>query len=124
MDSVEGYAKDWAKREKVEVDTLSEWVKSVRSLIQIRVSKLKGSMSTKAHSIFKDPQVIQELSCLHDKYVVVPADKASNNIVFVCKKHYIDCLIKELGINNTLGNPTYTLSMLTKQEILENTNRF
>ena len=42
MDSVEDYAKDWAKREKVEVDTLSEWVKSVRSLIQIRVSKLKG----------------------------------------------------------------------------------
>ena len=102
MDSVEDYAKDWAKREKVEVDTLSEWVKSVRSLIQIRVSNLKGSMSTKAPSIFKDPQVIEELSNLHDKYVVVPADKASNNIVFVCKKHYIDCLIKELGINNTL----------------------
>ena len=77
-------------------------------------------MNTKAPSIFKDPHVIEELSCLHDKYVVVPADKASNNIVFVCKKHYIDCLIKELGINNTLRNPTYTLSTLTKQEILEN----
>ncbi len=71
-------------------------------------------MSTKYPSIFKDPQVIEELSCLHDKYVVVPADKASNNIVFVCKKHYIDCLIKELGINNTLGNPTYTLKYAYK----------
>ena len=61
MDSVEDYAKNWAKREKVEVDTLSEWVKAVRSLIQIRVSKLKGSMSTKASSIFKDPKVVEKL---------------------------------------------------------------
>jgi hypothetical protein len=33
---------------------------------------------------------------------------------------YIDCLIKELGIDNSLGNPTYTLRALTKEEILDN----
>ena len=44
------------------------------------------------------------MSYLHDKYVVVPADKVTNNIVFVRKSHYIDCLIKELGIYNSLGN--------------------
>jgi hypothetical protein len=27
-------------------------------------------------------------SSLHDKYVIVPAGKASNNIVFVCKSYY------------------------------------
>ena len=37
MDSVEDYARQWAKREKEDLDTLSEWVKSVRSLIQIRI---------------------------------------------------------------------------------------
>jgi len=42
------------------------------------------------------------------KHVVVPADKASNKIVVVCKSHYIDCSIKELGVDNSLGNPTYT----------------
>jgi hypothetical protein len=30
------------------------------------------------------------LSSLHDKYVIVPADKASNNIVFVCKSYYFE----------------------------------
>ena len=39
MDSVEDYARQWAKREKENLDTLSEWVKSVRSLIQIRIKK-------------------------------------------------------------------------------------
>jgi hypothetical protein len=35
IDSVEDYARQWAKREKEDLDTLSEWVKSVRSLMQI-----------------------------------------------------------------------------------------
>jgi hypothetical protein len=38
----------------------------------------------------------------------VSVDKASNNIVFVCKSYYFECLIKELGINsNTSSNTTY-----------------
>ena len=39
-------------------------------------------------------------------YVLVPADKASNNIVFVCRAHYYQCIINELGINSTTGNRT------------------
>jgi len=45
---------------------------------------------------------------------------ASNNIVFVCKTYYIDCLVEELGINNNTGNPTYTPTSLSKDEILSN----
>jgi hypothetical protein len=33
MDSVEDYARQWAKCEKENLDTLSEWVKSVRCLV-------------------------------------------------------------------------------------------
>ena len=49
-------------------------------------------LDTKATFVFKDPEVAETLSIIHDKYVVVPADKAPNNIVFICIKHYIDCL--------------------------------
>jgi hypothetical protein len=50
---------------------LSEWVKSVRSLIQIRIKKnLSGSMSIHSTSIFMDPNVAKHLSLLHDKYVI------------------------------------------------------
>jgi hypothetical protein len=38
----------------------------------------------------------------------------------VCKSHFIDCLIKELSIDNSLGTPTYTPTTLTKEEILDN----
>jgi len=52
-----------------------------------------------ATSTFKELNVAKHLFHLHKKYVVVLADKVPNNIVFVCKSHYIDCLIKELGID-------------------------
>jgi hypothetical protein len=53
MYSVEDYARQWAKHEKEDLDTLSEWVKSVRSLIQIRIKKISGSMSIRSKSINK-----------------------------------------------------------------------
>ena len=53
-------------------------------------------------------------------YVNVYADKGPNNIVVVCKSHYVDCLIKELYTGNSFVNPTYTPTTLTKEEILDN----
>ena len=62
---------------------------------------------------------------LHDKSVIVPADKASNNIVFVCKSYYYECLIKEIGINNnTSGNTTYKPTSFDKDEILASHRSF
>jgi hypothetical protein len=53
--------------------------------------------------------------------VLVPADKASNNIVFVCKNYYSECFLHELGFTYTSGKPTYTqTNALTKDEILQN----
>jgi hypothetical protein len=51
--------------------------------------------------------------------LVLP-DKASNNIVFVCKAHYYQCIINEQGINSTISNRTYTPTAFSKDEILQN----
>jgi hypothetical protein len=93
MDSIEDYAYsglDVRKRMYI-IYTLSEWVKNVRSLIQIRIKNPNDSMITRATSMAKDPNDAKHLSHpLYEKYVVVPADNAPNHIVFVCKSHYID----------------------------------
>ena len=52
-------------------------------------------MSTRSTSIVKDSNVTKHLSLLHDKYVIVSPDKATYKISFVCKSHYVDCLVKE-----------------------------
>ena len=111
MDSVEEYTRQWAKREEVEAETLSEWVKAIMSLVNRRISILIcKTMSNRCKSVFDISEVPAELFELQEKYVVVPADKASNNIVFVCKTHYINCLVEKLGLNTSTGNPTCTPS--------------
>ena len=47
-------------------------------------------MYRRYESVFNDPDVTAELAELHEKFVVVSADKASNNITFVSKTHYIN----------------------------------
>ena len=101
MDAVEDYARRWIKREvdqDPELESLSDWVRTIRSLVQGRIHKLKIFVNSRPKSVFKDQEALKCLSSLHDKYVIVPADKASNNIVFVCKSYYFECLFKELGI--------------------------
>ena len=81
----------------------------------LRIHKLKGSLNSKPKSVLGDPSVIETLAKLHEnfeKYVIVPAD----NFVFVCKTYYYQCLIHELGIDNTIGNSTYTLINVPKMK--------
>ena len=120
MDACEEYARRWAKKEDVEVDTLSEWVKSIADVLKRRIRRLKRSVNTRRESIFCDPEVVRELSRLHDNFVIVPADKASNRYTFVCRKYYVSILIEELGLNSLPGNPTYNLTDFSASEVLDN----
>ena len=110
----------WAKKEDVELDTLSEWIKSIGEVVKRRIRRLKHSVNTRSESIFRDPDVVRELSRLHENFVIVPADKASNNYTFVCKRHYVDILIEELGLYSLLGNPTYNLTDFSASQVLDN----
>ena len=59
-------------------------------------------------------------SRLHENFVIVPADKASNNYTFVCKRYYVDILIEELGLHLLPGNHTYNLTGFSASEVLDN----
>ena len=109
----------WAKKEDVELDTLSEWIKSIGEVVKRRIRRLKHSVNTRSESIFREPDV-SELSRLHENFVIVPADKASNNYTFVCKRHYVDILIEELGLHSLPGNTTYNLTDFSVSEVLDN----
>ena len=95
MDSVEDYARRWSKDEEAELDSLSEWIKVIRRLLKRKMFMACRHVNNKPKSVFND-QVISNLADLHDHYVIVPADKAPNNVVFVCKTYYLSCLKKEL----------------------------
>ena len=115
MDACEAYARRWAKREDVELDTLSEWIKSIGDVLKHRIRRLKHSINTRHESIFSDPDVVTELSRLHVNFVIIPADKASNNYTFLCKRYYVDILIEELGLHLLPGTRHTILQIFLHQ---------
>ena len=121
MDSVEEYAREWAKQEEVELDALSESVKSVKHHLKRRIYMVSRAVNTKPKSTLDDPIISGYVYDLHDQFVIVPADKATNNVVFICKAFYYSCLLKELD-NSDGGNAssTYQRTNLSKSEILLN----
>ena len=105
-------------KEDVEVDTLSEWIKSIVAFSN--VGRLKHSVNTRHESIFSDPDVVRDLSCLIDNFVIVPTDKASNNYIFVCKRYYVSISTEKLGLISFPGNPIYNLTIFSASEVLDN----
>ena len=55
---------------------------------------------------------------LQEKYVFVPADKAANKIIVVCKRCYLEVIWKELGLwPDTTSSDTYVPETMDPKEI-------
>jgi len=101
----------WTQREHVDTRILYEWKNKI--LIKIKNKLHKLSKYTHRHNgITWNDNIRSALSQLHRKYVVVGADKATNNVIIICKKYYLECIKKELNLdtgqnmddNNVAGN--------------------
>ena len=51
--------------------------------------------------ILNSDKHLKSLRQLHSKYVLVPADKASNNVIVVCKKYYLEIVLREVNATTT-----------------------
>ena len=93
-----------------------------------RISSLKEKIRSPKQKILNDPDVKVTLRRLHDDFVLIPADKAANNVIVVCKRYYIETLIKEFDINTTnislTVNSTYIPSTDSFDEILKSHCKF
>ena len=74
--------------------TLRNFDERIKILQQLHINKRKKQvLKSKVH--------LDYLNKLHDNFVLVPADKANNNVIVVCKKYYLDVVIMELASTNT-----------------------
>ena len=79
----------------------------MNELVADHISDLKEHFKSPNFNALYHPDVNDTLYKLHANYVLVPVDKAANNVTTVCKKYHIDTLVQELGINNeNSNNPT------------------
>ncbi len=97
----------------------SEVLKQVDSKIEYLKKKKKYK---KVSSVLRRQDVIEYLNELHTNFVIVPIDKAANNVAFICKRFYVEVILREIGILGT-GNETYIRADKDKAEIVnENVN--
>ena len=75
-----------------------------------KIQKLKTKMKQSfTKPILSDPEVLAYLVTLHQKYVIIPTAKASNNFGFICKKIYISKILYKVGeYNNIQSNFNYS----------------
>ena len=65
-------------------------------------------------------KVVSYFNILQEQYVICSIDKAANNIAFICKKYYVQVLLKELGLlsatSNTFQQVNDTLHNILQQQ--------
>ena len=120
LTAIDDYARNWSKREGYHVSALEEWSETVKLISSNRIQNLQHRNFSPCQKILEDPHIKTYLTELQSKYVLVPADKAGNNIIFVCKYYYIRTLMEELGINSgTNLNSTYINQANTVDELIQ-----
>ena len=83
LESIDLYAKNWSKREQVEFKYLSEWKDHLKELIADRISNLKGHFKSPKCRVIDQPDGKDTPHKLHGNHVLVPADKAANNVIIM-----------------------------------------
>ena len=95
------YKCKWSMKEGVDIRVLNEWEHKVNECIRrIQLLREKHINRRKQH-VLEFRKHLNYLHELQSKYVLVPADKAANNIIVVCKKYYIEVVLKELRTTST-----------------------
>lgn len=93
----------WCNDNGVAVEAMYEWFSAVTERIDSRISNLKDRIEFQVSSYLADHSLKEELNKLHEQFVVVPIDKATGNVALVCKRHYANVLISELGLQNNVS---------------------
>ena len=90
-------------------------------MVRSKVNSLRKTVESKKQGIQELNLVKECLKELQDKYVFVPADKAANNIIMVCKHYYLEVICKEFDLwPGTTDNYTYIPETIDPKEISGN----
>ena len=107
-----------ANKYNLEKDGFTRWKNKILEQVDQRVKVLKRKkVPSTTKPVLEDEDAILALSELHKKFVVVPIDKASNNVAIICKRFYVQKLLNEVGIPGDIS-PTYKISERNPEDII------
>ena len=101
-DAVAECKRKWSLREGVDIRAFNEWESVVNYCIKRRIRFLRGKyINRRKKHVLKSRKHLNYLRELQSKYVLVPANKATTNVIVVCKKYYLEVVLKEVTATNT-----------------------
>ena len=112
-------AKVCAKFSDIEPQHLESWKNKLLELVDFDIVKLKRKIKAqRTNPILKQSDVLDYLTSFHEKFVLTPIDKASSNVSVICKRYYVEVVLKEIGILG-IGSETYEKANRSKDEIID-----
>ena len=93
------------ERYKLDIQDLNDWRTAIITALDDKINHLKSFVKPKAvKPVLKNDVSLSCLVKLQQQFVLVPIDKASNNIAFICKYFYIRRILDEVGVTSLPSN--------------------
>lgn len=113
--------KKWADSKGLHLSLFTEWKNKLCEHVDNKISILKRRIHPrKVQRTLNDSEVKKYLTDLQQQYVMVPIDKADNNVAFICKRYYIEVIAKELGLLGSQSSTYEHISNTNPNDIVSN----
>ena len=100
--------KDWCNEKGISKSFFSEWTNNIKNKINNIIEVLNNMLHKyKQFDALSSPDIRAALENVHKDFVVVPIDKATENIALICKRFSASDIAKELGLGNNNTTDAY-----------------
>ena len=111
----------WTTKFKLAKEFFLEWCESTMVCVDAKIESVAGRIKlSSSRKVLSDPETVRHLKYLQEKYVMVPIDKAANNVAFVCKRYYAKVLLKEMGLINGISDTYNTITHISSTDCVSN----
>ena len=122
LDRLDSFIDTISKVKKTPQASFLPWKEAVVENIDKNIEIAKRNFKpSDPESVLANSEAKKALAMLRKKFVLVPIDKASNNIALICKHYYAYNIHKEVDFANIASalNSTYHLSNVSKESIIQ-----
>ena len=111
--------KKWSDSLGLQMSLFSDWKCKVSECLNDKIDSLKSRIRPRVGAkALNDNSVKNYLNSLQERFVMVPIDKADSNVAFICKRHYIEVLVNELGLKGGANGTYQHLSGTNTDEVI------
>ena len=115
-------------KNKTNIDNIAAAIKFCKDIVSKRLQRCIQRSGQERLMISLGSIQRKEIQRLQKSFIIAPADKASNNFIFICKKYYLQVMCQELGVMmnpvtktwNALGNEVYKPSNISTIQLIRN----